>query len=135
MEVVWRATRSAGRSLLAVQKRSLYSELDKYKHMDKNSAAPSEITEPGIIKSGKSVQFTKSVLKQHGELPFGEIPEPLKYTRPFQMTTLSNGVRVCTEYWPAKVASVGVVIGAGSRHETLDTSGTAHFMEHLHFKV
>jgi hypothetical protein len=45
-----------------------------------------------------------------GELPFGEIPEPLKYVRPFckvflfisylliiEITTLSNGIRVATE--------------------------------------
>ena len=32
-----------------------------------------------------------------GDLPMGEIPEPLKYERPLQMTTISNGIRVCTE--------------------------------------
>jgi predicted Zn-dependent peptidase len=29
---------------------------------------------------------------------------------------------------------VGVFIGAGSRNETIETSGAAHFLEHLHFK-
>jgi predicted Zn-dependent peptidase len=29
---------------------------------------------------------------------------------------------------------VGVFIGAGSRNETVETSGAAHFLEHLHFK-
>jgi len=29
---------------------------------------------------------------------------------------------------------VGVVIKAGSRSETHETSGVAHFLEHLHFK-
>jgi predicted Zn-dependent peptidase len=32
------------------------------------------------------------------------------------------------------VSAVGVFIGAGSRNETLETSGAAHFLEHLHFK-
>jgi len=32
------------------------------------------------------------------------------------------------------LAAVGVFIGAGSRHETLESSGAAHFLEHLHFK-
>jgi hypothetical protein len=52
-------------------------------------------------------------MSNFGELPFGEIPEPLKYVRPFrklfpifffflfiitiEMTTLPNGIRVCTE--------------------------------------
>ena len=29
---------------------------------------------------------------------------------------------------------MGVFIGAGSRNETLESSGAAHFLEHLHFK-
>ena len=33
-----------------------------------------------------------------------------------------------------KIFSIGVFIGAGSRNETLTTSGAAHFLEHLHFK-
>ena len=73
-------------------------------------------------------------MKNFGELPFGEVPEPLKYERAFQQTTLSNGIKVCTEVWPSKLAAVGVFIGSGSRHETLETSGAAHFLEHLHFK-
>jgi predicted Zn-dependent peptidase len=47
---------------------------------------------------------------------------------------LPNGIRVCTEQWNSPVAAVGVFIGAGSRNETLETSGAAHFLEHLHFK-
>jgi len=44
------------------------------------------------------MQFSKNpILKNFGDLPSGEIPEPLKYNRPFQSTTLSNGIRVCTE--------------------------------------
>lgn len=31
-------------------------------------------------------------------------------------------------------ATVGVVIKAGSRSETNENSGVAHFLEHLHFK-
>jgi len=52
-----------------------------------------------------------------------------------EMTTLSNGIRVCTQRMNnSPVAAVGVFIGAGSRNETLETSGAAHFLEHLHFK-
>jgi len=73
-------------------------------------------------------------LSNFGDLPFGEIPEPLKYSRPFQVTTISNGIKVCTETWPSTIGAIGVYIGAGSRNETLETSGAAHFLEHLHFK-
>lgn len=82
------------------------------------------------------MQFSKApIMKNFGDLPRGEIPEPLKYERPMETTTLSNGIRVCTERMrQSSVAAVGVFIGAGSRNETLETSGSAHFLEHLHFK-
>jgi len=52
-----------------------------------------------------------------------------------ETSVTQNGIRVCTE--PMRgcgVASIGVFIGAGTRHETLESSGAAHFLEHLHFK-
>jgi len=73
------------------------------------------------------MQFSKApIMKNFGELPAGEIPEPLKYNRPFQTTTLSNGIRVCTEANGSGTASVGVYVGAGSRQDTIETSGTAN---------
>ncbi|CAN0857861.1 Probable mitochondrial-processing peptidase subunit beta, mitochondrial [Linum grandiflorum] len=52
-----------------------------------------------------------------------------------RVTTLSNGLRVATESsLSAKTATVGVWIDAGSRFETDDTNGTAHFLEHMIFK-
>ena len=47
------------------------------------------------------------------------------------MTTLSNGIRVCTEKTSHQTASVGVFVGAGSRHENLETSGTAYLLEKM----
>jgi hypothetical protein len=45
-----------------------------------------------------TMQFSKEpIMNNFGELPFGEIPEPLKYSIPFHETTLSNGIRVCSE--------------------------------------
>jgi len=67
-------------------------------------------------------------------MKFGEIPFALQYDRPFETTTTSNGIRVCTERWESPLAAVGVCIGAGSRNETIQTSGAAHFLEHIHFK-
>jgi len=52
-----------------------------------------------------------------------------------QTTTLSNGLTVATDYSPwAQTSTVGVWIDAGSRSETDETNGTAHFLEHLAFK-
>ena len=74
-------------------------------------------------------------MQNFGDLPQGEIPEPLKYDRPCEMSTTSNGIRVVTEKMRGQsVAAVGVFIGAGSRNETLEGSGAAHFLEHLMFK-
>lgn len=52
-----------------------------------------------------------------------------------RVTTLPNGLRVATESTLAsKTATVGVWIDAGSRFETDETNGTAHFLEHMIFK-
>ncbi|KAL8144452.1 hypothetical protein V2J09_017484 [Rumex salicifolius] len=81
-----------------------------------------------------------------------ENPDPkfLKYNSPFptivdhtsiltapatKVTTLPNGLRVATESnLSARTATVGVWIDAGSRFESDETNGTAHFLEHMIFK-
>lgn len=81
------------------------------------------------------LQFSKApILDNFGELQPGEIPEALKYVRPFEMTELPNGIRVCTERFDSHLCAVGVFVDAGSRNETVETSGSAHFLEHLLFK-
>lgn len=52
-----------------------------------------------------------------------------------KITTLPNGLRVATEsQLAARTATVGVWIDAGSRFESAETNGTAHFLEHMIFK-
>lgn len=52
-----------------------------------------------------------------------------------KVSTLSNGLRVASESnMSAETATVGVWIDAGSRFETAETNGTAHFLEHMIFK-
>jgi len=78
------------------------------------------------------MQFSKEpIMSNFGELPFGEIPEPLKFVRPFHETTLSNGIRVCSERVPGATAHVTVYVGAGSRHEDLATTGTSYLLNQL----
>lgn len=50
------------------------------------------------------------------------------------VSNLTNGVKVATEKMATETATVGVWIDAGSRWETAETNGTAHFVEHLNFK-
>jgi predicted Zn-dependent peptidase len=53
----------------------------------------------------------------------------------FSKTTLSNGLRVVTADMPAaKSVACFVMLAAGSRYETRDTNGIAHFAEHMFFK-
>jgi predicted Zn-dependent peptidase len=53
----------------------------------------------------------------------------------FERTTLDNGLRVLTAPMPhAQSVSCFVMLAAGSRYETRETSGIAHFAEHMFFK-
>ncbi|KAL6499143.1 hypothetical protein OROHE_026171 [Orobanche hederae] len=52
-----------------------------------------------------------------------------------RITTLPNGLRIATEsYLASQTATVAVFIDAGSRFESAETNGTAHFLEHMIFK-
>jgi predicted Zn-dependent peptidase len=53
----------------------------------------------------------------------------------FDRTTLDNGLRVLTANLPqAQSVTVMVMLAAGSRYETAQTNGIAHFSEHMFFK-
>ena len=53
----------------------------------------------------------------------------------FERTSLSNGIRVLTAPMPqAQSVSCFVMFAAGSRYETPDIGGIAHFAEHMFFK-
>jgi len=84
-----------------------------------------------LAKTEGYMQFSKSPTSNFGDLPRGEIPEPLKYNRPFQITTLSNGIKVATEKTATQTATVGVYVGAGSRNDTLATTGASHVLRQL----
>jgi len=53
---------------------------------------------------------------------------------PTEVTQLSNGLQVCSEYIDTPTATVGLWINAGSRWENAENNGVAHFLEHLVFK-
>src|SRR5437016_13692800 len=53
----------------------------------------------------------------------------------FERQTLSNGVRVLTAPMPqAQSVTCSIMLAAGSRYETPETNGIAHFAEHMFFK-
>ena len=52
-----------------------------------------------------------------------------------ELTTLPSGLRVITDAMPhLKTASLGVFVGAGSRHERTNEHGLSHLLEHMAFK-
>jgi predicted Zn-dependent peptidase len=52
----------------------------------------------------------------------------------YQIITLDNGIRIIYKYDPMPVVYCGMVINAGSRDETENELGMAHFVEHMLFK-
>jgi len=53
----------------------------------------------------------------------------------YQMVTLKNGIRVIhQEIKHTKIAHIGIMLDIGSRDESLDEQGIAHFWEHMAFK-
>ncbi|MGH7804120.1 MAG: M16 family metallopeptidase [Candidatus Binatia bacterium] len=52
-----------------------------------------------------------------------------------EISTLANGLRVVTTVVPLSEAAVTrLTIGVGARHETRETNGASHFLEHILFK-
>nr|GMD25676.1 probable mitochondrial-processing peptidase subunit beta, mitochondrial [Ipomoea batatas] len=110
------------------------------------SPAPASPSPPEFMIYDRLAEGVKSKLKRLGrpDLRF------LKYNSPHpvetnhapilsapetKVTTLPNGLRVATESnLAAKTATVGVWIDAGSRFETDENNGVAHFLEHMIFK-
>ena len=58
----------------------------------------------------------------------------LEKAKTAEVSTLSNGFRVATRDTGGESASVGIWIDAGSRFETLENNGVAHFLEHMTFR-
>lgn len=70
------------------------------------------------------------------KLPGIPDPTPIEAPKPSdpQITTLSNGLRVVSQDMGGPVTSVALFVGAGSRHETSDTSGVSFLLERLAYK-
>ncbi|KAK8811755.1 hypothetical protein WA538_000540, partial [Blastocystis sp. DL] len=63
-----------------------------------------------------------------------QIPGYLLNIPATEVTTLPNGVRVASQGGYGQTSSVGIFIDTGSRYETKEKNGVAHYVEHLSFK-
>jgi processing peptidase subunit beta len=79
----------------------------------------------------ENLQFSKTRLTDFGELPQGEIPQALQYDFKSKLTKLDNGMRVVTEEMDSNMATATVLVRAGSRNETLETSGVSQYIKQL----
>ena len=53
----------------------------------------------------------------------------------YNLETLDNGLRILTAPMDsAQSVTCAIMLAAGSRYETADTNGIAHFAEHMFFK-
>ncbi|XP_073973010.1 ubiquinol-cytochrome c reductase core protein 1 [Rhodnius prolixus] len=82
---------------------------------------------------GNSGNLTK-IAKQFKSTQAPKLAETLVNCPPTKTTTLENGMRVATEDTGAPTATIGLWIDAGSRFETEENNGVAHFLEHMAFK-
>eukprot|EP00466_Bigelowiella_natans_P016502 jgi/Bigna1/53395/estExt_Genewise1Plus.C_190089 len=64
---------------------------------------------------------------------FSSIPN-LETMPKASVSKLSNGMRVASEPFPGDSVTVGVWVDTGSRYETEENNGVAHFLEHMFFK-
>lgn len=78
-------------------------------------------------------RFVSSLLRP-GARSFSSSAQWLLSYPQTQVSTLDNGLRVASEKGQGETATVGVWIDAGSRFETPETNGVAHFLEHMSFK-
>ena len=84
-----------------------------------------------LIKNKLNLLKPKPIRLSHNlsveERPVVNIPET-------KVSVLRNGIRVATEDSGIPTCTVGFWIDAGSRYETPETNGVAHFLEHMAFK-
>lgn len=81
-------------------------------------------------------RFAKKGLKTSlRSLSNGPVIPPFVASAPVtEVTKIGNGVRVASETAYGETAAIGVWIDAGSRYETAQNNGAAHFLEHMAFK-
>jgi processing peptidase subunit beta len=93
-----------------------------------------------LMRLGKLSQAAKQALTGHqcmrqlASLSNVSFKQTLANVPETRITELNNGVRVATEDSGLKTATVGIWVDAGSRYETTQNNGVAHFLEHMAFK-
>lgn len=73
------------------------------------------------------------------DVPLPNIPPLIKLTNQEELqtkiTTLPNGMRVCSENSLGQIAAAGLLVDTGMRWETPATLGTSYFLQRMSFKA
>ncbi|KAM7360477.1 ubiquinol-cytochrome c reductase core protein 1 [Cochliomyia hominivorax] len=88
----------------------------------------------GISQNLRQLSKGVNVLKRYKASDAASLKKTLVNIPATQVTTLDNSLRVASEDSGASTATVGLWIDAGSRSETPQNNGVAHFLEHMAFK-
>jgi hypothetical protein len=104
-------------------------------HLNKRSPISLAFKQYSSKTHDTSAATYKTIGEESVEVPQLHFPSVLSKAPPTKVTVLDNGFRIITEKRQGETACVGVFIGAGSRHETKENNGVAHFLEHMYFKV
>ncbi|KAL3526569.1 hypothetical protein ACH5RR_011225 [Cinchona calisaya] len=144
------------RYILTLTRRCSHTTTTKHlrRPFSTSAVAPSPSSTPPNISPPPPTAMIYDRLAENVKIKLKQLEQPdyrfLKYSSPHptrvdhtpilaapltRVTTLPNGLRIATESNLAcPTATVGVWIDAGSRFESDDTNGTAHFLEHMIFK-
>lgn len=88
---------------------------------------------PARLLSQKN-KFNQITLFRQASATAHSVRETLLNFPPTEVSEIDGGLRVATENTGSPTATVGLWIDAGSRCETAENNGVAHFLEHMAFK-
>ncbi len=111
--------------------KALSKEVRLLRALRRGFAAPPVKQQQTMPEIRQSLQFSKQRLTDFGELPRGEVPNALHFSPAFKHTKLSNGAQLFTEQYSGDFATVSVFVKAGSRYETIESSGASHFLLYM----
>lgn len=88
-----------------------------------------------LSKVGRPSPSSQQVVFQTTRHLSSALPKYVLHAPETDISTLDSGLRVASEtVLGSETATVGVWIDAGSRYETAQNNGAAHFLEHMAFK-
>lgn len=98
------------------------------------AAAASRVNVTSSSVSNK-IDLTHLVRTSPKNVRWEEAKKSLASVRPIEYSKLSNGFKCAVEHIKGlEFVTIGIWIDAGSRFETRENNGVAHFLEHMNFK-